>query len=90
MWLREVDQYYCLNEQNRVEQLRYLRNDKNSRSNAIVYGPPHILADPTVSKRPGTSYQIEIYFAVVSHLYLLVFFCESCWNLVTVFNKENA
>ena len=29
------------------------------------------LADLTVSKRPGTSYRIEIHFAVVNHLYLL-------------------
>ena len=28
-------------------------------------------ADLTVSKRPGTSYQIEIHFAVVNHLYFL-------------------
>ena len=28
-------------------------------------------ADLTVSKRPRTSYQIEIHFAVVNHLYLL-------------------
>ena len=26
--------------------------------------------DLTVSKRPGTSYQIEIHFAVFNHLYL--------------------
>ena len=31
------------------------------------------LAGLTVSKRPGTSCQIEIHFAVVNHLYL--FFC---------------
>ena len=30
-----------------------------------------ILADLTVSKRPGNSYQIEIHFAVLNHLYLL-------------------
>ena len=32
------------------------------------------LADLTVSKRPGTSYQIEINFAVVNHLYLFFVF----------------
>ena len=30
-----------------------------------------LLADLTVSKRPGTSYHIEIHFDVVNHLYLL-------------------
>ena len=34
------------------------------------------LADQTVSKRPGTSYQIEIHFAVVNHLYLLFSFVK--------------
>ena len=34
------------------------------------------LADLTVSKRPGTSNQIEIHFAVVNHLYLLFFFVK--------------
>ena len=34
------------------------------------------LADLTASKRPGTSYQIEIYFAVVNHLYLLFSFVK--------------
>ena len=29
------------------------------------------VADLTVSKRPETSYQIEIHFAVFNHLYLL-------------------
>ena len=29
------------------------------------------LAGLTVSKKPGTGYQIEIHFAVVNHLYLL-------------------
>ena len=39
--------------------------------------------DLTVSKRPGTSYQIEIHFAVVNHLYIL-------FSLVkTVLDKEN-
>ena len=33
-------------------------------------------ADLTVSKRPGTSYQIEIHFAVVNHLYLLFAFVK--------------
>ena len=33
-----------------------------------------ILADLTVSKTPGTSYKIEIHFAVVNHLYLLFSF----------------
>ena len=28
-------------------------------------------ADVTVSKRPGTSYQIKIHFASFNHLYLL-------------------
>ena len=32
------------------------------------------LANLTVSKRPETSYQIEIHFAVVNHLYLLFSF----------------
>ena len=31
-------------------------------------------SDLTVSKRPGASYQIEIHFAVVNHLYLLFSF----------------
>ena len=30
----------------------------------------------TVSKRPGTSYQIEIHFAVVNRLYLLFSFVK--------------
>ena len=34
------------------------------------------LADLTVSKRPGTCYQIEIHFAVVNHLYLLFSFVK--------------
>ena len=34
------------------------------------------LADLTVSKRPGTINQIEIHFAVVSHLYLLFSFVK--------------
>ena len=33
-----------------------------------------ILADLTVSRKPGTSYQIEIHLAVVNHLYLLFSF----------------
>ena len=35
-----------------------------------------LLADPTVSTRPGTSYQIEIHFAFVIHLYLLFSFVK--------------
>ena len=35
---------------------------------------PRLLADLTVSIRPGTNYQIEIHFAVVNHLYLLFSF----------------
>ena len=31
-------------------------------------------ADLTASKRPGSSYQIEIHFAVFNHLYLLFSF----------------
>ena len=34
------------------------------------------LADLIVGKRPGTSYQIEIHFAVVNHLYLLFSFVK--------------
>ena len=34
------------------------------------------LADLTVSEGPGTSYQIEIHFAVVNHLYLLFSFMK--------------
>ena len=37
----------------------------------LVYYRPNKLADLTVSERSGTSYQIEIHFAVVNHLYLL-------------------
>ena len=33
-------------------------------------------ADLTVSKRPGTSYQIKIHFAVFNHLYLLFSFIK--------------
>ena len=41
--------------------------------------PNHILADQTRSKRPGTSYQVQIHFAVVNHLYIsFVFLCEIC------------
>ena len=43
------------------------------------YHVPNIqynLADLTVSKRPGTSYQIESYFAVVNHLYPLFSFAK--------------
>ena len=36
----------------------------------------NILADLTVSKRPGTSYRIEIHFIVFNRLYLLVFFIK--------------
>ena len=35
-----------------------------------------LLADLTVSKRPGTGNQIEIHFAVVNHLYLLFSFVK--------------
>ena len=41
----------------------------------VCKGQP-LLADLTVSKRPGTSYQIEIDFAVVNHLYLLFSFVK--------------
>ena len=34
------------------------------------------LADLTVSKRPGTSYQIEIHVAAVNRLYLLFSFVK--------------
>ena len=34
------------------------------------------LADVTVSKRPGTSYRIEIHFAVFNRLYLLFSFIK--------------
>ena len=34
------------------------------------------LADLTVSERPGTSYQIEIHFAVVNYLYILFSFVK--------------
>ena len=34
------------------------------------------LADLTMRKRPGTSYPIEIHFAVVNHLYLLFSFVK--------------
>ena len=41
------------------------------------------LADLTLSRRPGTSYQIEIHFAdrIVNHLYLLFSFvkCVETW-----------
>ena len=33
-----------------------------------------LLADLTVSERPGTSYQVEIHFAVVNHLYIYLLF----------------
>ena len=33
-------------------------------------------ADLTVSKRPGTSYRIQIHFAVFNHLYLLFSFVK--------------
>ena len=42
-------------------------------SGSIVPGCQQ-LADLTVSKRPGTSYHIEIHFAVGNHLYLLFSF----------------
>ena len=35
-----------------------------------------MLADLVVSKRPGTSYQIDMHFAVVNHLYLLFSFVK--------------
>ena len=35
-----------------------------------------LLADLTVSKRPGTSNRIEIHFAVVNHLYLCFSFLK--------------
>ena len=34
------------------------------------------LADLTVSKRPGSGYQIEIHFDVVNHFYLLFSFLK--------------
>ena len=36
----------------------------------------HLLADLTVSKRPGTSDQIEIHFAIFIRLYLLFSFMK--------------
>ena len=41
--------------------------DIYDKSRMIIFPP----ADLTVSKRPGTSYRIEIHFAVFNHLYLL-------------------
>ena len=35
------------------------------------------VADLTVSKRPGSSYQIEIHFAFYKHSYLLFAFIEA-------------
>ena len=35
-----------------------------------------VLAHLTVSERPGTSYQIEIHFAIVNRLYLLFSFVK--------------
>ena len=40
------------------------------------------LDDLTVNKRPGTSYQIEIDFAVVNHLYLLFSFAKLVKTLI--------
>ncbi len=37
---------------------------------------PHIAADLTVSKRPGTSNRIEIHFAVFNNLYLCFSFMK--------------
>ena len=45
-----------------------------------------LYSDLTVSKRPGTSHQKEIHFAVVNHLHLLFSFVKL---VVTVFTKEN-
>ena len=39
----------------------------NSRASKKQLQVSSILADLTVSKRPGTSYQIEIHFVVVNH-----------------------
>ena len=36
----------------------------------------YLLADLTVSKRPGTSNTIKIHFAVFNHLYLCFFFMK--------------
>ena len=36
----------------------------------------HNPADLTMTKRPGTSYQIKIHFAVFNHLYLLFSFMK--------------
>ena len=41
-------------------------------------------ADLTVSKRPGTSYQIDIHFAVVNHLYLLFSFVSLIKNIISL------
>ena len=38
----------------------------------IQYNLPEL----SVSKRPGNSYQLEIHFAVVNHLYLLFSFVK--------------
>ena len=66
---------------------RILRESETSFFKQIPY-----LADLTVSKRPGTSHQIEIHFAVVNHLYLLFPFVTAFpfpFLLVTAFNKKN-
>ena len=42
----------------------------------VVLACAYNLADLSVRKRPGTSYQIEIHFAVVSHLYRLFSFVK--------------
>ena len=42
----------------------------------VIYLADLTVSDLTVSEGPGTSYQIEIHFAVVNHLYLLFSFVK--------------
>ena len=48
----------------------------------------YTLADLTLSKRPGTSYQIEIHFAVVNHSYLLFSFVKLVETLLLSLIKK--
>ena len=45
--------------------------------------------DLTVSKRPGTSFRIEIHFTVFNRVYLLFSFIKLVKNLVIMFITEN-
>ena len=74
-----VESYSFLPGSRAILDLSYRSRLRNSNYTMSQQSRPTIsmiLADLTVSKRPGTSYQIEIHFAVVNHLYRLFSFVK--------------